>query len=87
VDLVGTAERRFSPAEGTMVLAGRPSRADLHADDQLPADTRLWAALQSAGGGTWSGCVYDVERIVQVLAAGEAALREQASAGAGERRS
>jgi putative YjhG/YagF family dehydratase len=87
VDLVGTPERRFSAAEGTAVLAQRPARTDLHADLDLPQDTRLWAALQSAGGGTWSGCVYDVERIVQVLAAGEQALRVgargQASAGAG----
>jgi putative YjhG/YagF family dehydratase len=79
VDLVGTAEKRFSPAEGTQVLAARPARTDLHADLNLPADTRLWAALQSVGGGTWSGCVYDVERITQVLAAGEKALREQST--------
>jgi hypothetical protein len=30
----------------------------------LPDDTRLWAALQRVGGGTWGGCVYDVEAIV-----------------------
>jgi hypothetical protein len=36
----------------------------------LPADTRLWAALQRAGGGTWKGCVYDVDRIVAALEAG-----------------
>jgi putative YjhG/YagF family dehydratase len=75
VDLVGEGERRFSPTEGTAVLAARPPRPDLHPDSQLPADTRLWAALQRAGGGTWSGCVYDVERILKVLTAGEAALK------------
>jgi dihydroxyacid dehydratase/phosphogluconate dehydratase len=75
VNLVGEGQRRFSPAEGTAVLSARPPRTDLHPDSQLPADTRLWAALQRAGGGTWSGCVYDVERILQVLAAGEAALK------------
>ena len=36
----------------------------------LPADTRLWAALQRASGGTWAGCVYDVDRIVAALEAG-----------------
>ena len=34
----------------------------------LPADTRLWAALQRVSGGTWGGCVYDVDAIVAALA-------------------
>jgi hypothetical protein len=46
----------------------------LHPDDKLPDDTRLWAALQRASGGTWAGCVYDVERIVRLLEAGERAM-------------
>ena len=29
-------------------LADRPPRADLRAEPRLPADTRLWAALQDA---------------------------------------
>jgi hypothetical protein len=33
----------------------------------LPQDTRLWAAMQQAGGGTWGGCVYDVDQIVERL--------------------
>lgn len=77
VDLVGDGERQFSAEEGAAVLAARPTRDDLRPDPQLPADTRLWAALQRAGGGTWGGCVYDVERIVQVLEAGEAALAKR----------
>ncbi|MEQ8785842.1 MAG: YjhG/YagF family D-xylonate dehydratase [Pirellulaceae bacterium] len=77
VDLVGDGQREFTPEEGAQVLASRPPREGLHSDDQLPADTRLWAALQRVGGGTWGGCVYDVDRIVEVLAAGEKALREQ----------
>jgi hypothetical protein len=31
-------------------------------------DTKLWAALQGASGGTWAGCVYDAERIIERLA-------------------
>jgi hypothetical protein len=42
----------------------------------LPTDTRLWAALQRASGGTWGGCVYDTERIIELLEAGEKSLRE-----------
>ncbi len=48
-------------------LAARPPREDLRADPQLPADTKLWAALQNASGGVWGGCVFDVEALVKKL--------------------
>ena len=67
VDLVGEGDMLFGAEEGTRVLARRPPRPDLHADPNLPDDTRLWAALQRLGGGTWGGCVYDVESIVTAL--------------------
>jgi len=44
---------------------------------KLPDDTRLWAALQKAGGGAWGGCVYDTDRIIEVLEAGLAANKTQ----------
>ena len=68
VDLVGADGRTFSPAEGATVLAGRAPHPGLAPAPHLPDDTRLWAALQQAGGGTWGGCVYDVEAIVAALA-------------------
>ena len=52
---------------GARALAVRPPRPDLAADPNLPDDTRLWAALQRVGGGTWGGCVYDVDVIVSRL--------------------
>jgi putative YjhG/YagF family dehydratase len=67
VDLVGDVSRTFGPEEGTRVLAARPPRSDLQPDEALPPATRLWAALQSASGGTWGGCVYDVDEIVKRL--------------------
>jgi putative YjhG/YagF family dehydratase len=67
VDLIGDSERTFGVEVGTQVLARRPARADLHADPNLPGDTRLWAALQHVSGGTWGGCVYDVDSIVAAL--------------------
>ncbi len=67
IDFVGEGNRTFSPAEGAQVLARRTPRPDLAADPQLPDDTRLWAALQRVGGGTWAGCVYDVEAILERL--------------------
>jgi putative YjhG/YagF family dehydratase len=45
----------------------RPPHPDLGVDPNLPDDTRLWAALQQAGGGTWGGCVYDVDEIIRRL--------------------
>ena len=74
IDLVGEGERRFTPQEGIEVLARRAQRKDLSPNAALPADTRLWAALQLAGGGAWSGCVYDPESIIAALEAGRAAL-------------
>jgi putative YjhG/YagF family dehydratase len=67
VDLVGEGEVVFGPEEGVRVLARRPPRGDLRPDPDLPADTRLWAALQAVSGGTWGGCVYDVEAILARL--------------------
>jgi putative YjhG/YagF family dehydratase len=67
IDLVGHGATTFGAAEGARVLAGRSARPDLAPDPDLPEDTRLWAALQQAGGGTWGGCVYDVDAIVRRL--------------------
>ena len=74
LDFVGEGERRFSAEEGARVLALRPTRADLAPHAALPDDTRIWAALQLASGGTWGGCVYDADKIIATLAAGREAL-------------
>ena len=68
-------------ADGTVAaddeeLAGRTPHPDLAPDPDLPADTRLWAALQDASGGPWAGAVYDADRIVRLLEAGRRALGE-----------
>ncbi|MEY2599701.1 MAG: YagF [Verrucomicrobiota bacterium] len=68
LDLVGEGERRFGPEEGAAILAGRPTREDLAPHPALPPETRVWAALQQAGGGTWGGCVYDPDAILELLA-------------------
>ena len=56
------------------LLATRPPHPGLRPHARLPDDTRLWAALQQASGGTWGGCVYDVDRIIQIIDAGLASL-------------
>jgi len=75
LDLVGVGSQRFDPEEGARLLAGRTPHPDLAPHSGLPADTRLWAALQRVGGGTWGGCVYDAQKIAEVLERGLAAER------------
>lgn len=48
-------------------LMARPRHPDLKPDPRVPEDTRLWSALQNASGGTWGGCVYDVDTIIEKL--------------------
>jgi dihydroxyacid dehydratase/phosphogluconate dehydratase len=74
IDLVGSEDNLFGPEEGVRVLERRQPRPDLSADPDLPDDSRLWAALQNVGGGTWGGCVYDVNIIIRTLEAGKKAL-------------
>ena len=61
---------------GSEILEERQPHAELAGDPRLPADTRLWAALQAASGGTWGGCVYDTDCILELLEAGERALSQ-----------
>lgn len=71
VDLIGDGNRQLTPDEAAELLHARSAFPNLAPDPQLPVDTRLWAALQQASGGTWGGCVYDVDRIVELLEAGQ----------------
>jgi dihydroxyacid dehydratase/phosphogluconate dehydratase len=74
VDLVGENGVLLDADAGSRLLEGRVLRTDLRADPLLPDETRLWAALQDASGGTWGGCVYDVDAILAALAAGRRAI-------------
>lgn len=67
VDFVGTSAKPCSPEEGAVALSARPPREDIRPHPDLPDDTRLWAALQQLGGGTWGGCVYDTDAILAAL--------------------
>ena len=68
LDFVGDASQRCSAEEGGEILRQRAPRTDLAPHPKLPAETRLWAALQQLGGGTWGGCVYDVDAILKRIA-------------------
>ena len=68
VDLVGEGDKTFGVGGRDAACWRRASCATTWRPIRnLPDDTRLWAALQAASGGTWGGCVYDVEAIVKKL--------------------
>jgi dihydroxyacid dehydratase/phosphogluconate dehydratase len=75
VNLVGAAGVPLDAEACDALLRSRPPHPGLAPHERLPDDSRLWAALQRASGGTWAGCVYDVDRIVAALDAAAAARR------------
>ena len=67
VNLIGHGDQIHDAAWGDDQLQTRRAQS-IAANPDLPDDTRLWAALQNASGGTWGGCVYDVAEIIKKLA-------------------
>ena len=81
VEFVGTAAGELTAIEAQALLDSRTPHPDLKPHPDLPADTRLWAALQAASGGVWAGSVYDVDKISEALHAGlDMISRENAKA-------
>jgi len=87
IDFIGESDNEgnkavngsFPPAEGARILAARKPHPGLAADPLLPDDTRLWAALQAASGGTWKGSIYDIDKIIAILKAGQEALGSESA--------
>ncbi|MGB7344481.1 MAG: YjhG/YagF family D-xylonate dehydratase [Pirellulaceae bacterium] len=71
VDLIESA----SGESADELIRNRTPHPDLCVEEHMPDDTRLWAALQQAGGGTWGGCTFDVDEIIKTLEAGMAARK------------
>jgi putative YjhG/YagF family dehydratase len=67
IDFIGTPDQPLAGPDAIAELGRRAMHPDIQPDRNLPDDTRLWAALQQVGGGTWGGCVYDVEAILARL--------------------
>ena len=79
INLVGHNGTVYDAITGAAVLTDRARQSITNGaapDERIPNDTRLWAALQAASGGTWGGCIYDVDQIVELLEAGKKALNE-----------
>jgi putative YjhG/YagF family dehydratase len=85
LNLIGADGVPLDAEGGAALLSRRPPHPGLAPHARLPDDSRLWAALQRASGGTWAGCVYDVDRIVAALERGAAALDGHVTASAAGR--
>ncbi|MEM7343460.1 MAG: YjhG/YagF family D-xylonate dehydratase [Chloroflexota bacterium] len=77
INLIEAEGQSLSEPEAMTLLAERSPHPDISPHPSLPDATRLWAALQKASGGTWAGCIYDVDQIVRVIEAGLTALDSQ----------
>jgi len=71
IDLVGEPDRELNQQQAAELLEQRTPHPDLRPDADLPEETRLWAALQRASGGPWSGSVFDVDKVVELLEGGK----------------
>ena len=72
INFVGENGVKVTPETGAAMLKARATHPLLKSHPALPDDTRLWAALQQLGGGTWGGCVYDVDAVIEALRCGGA---------------
>ena len=78
IDFIGDdASHPLDPEAAAALLASRDLHPAIAAHPRLPTDTRLWAALQEASGGTWAGCVYDADAIIETLRVGQTELARQ----------
>ena len=77
INLVGENQNNYGKEWGDKEFLSRNASLEIKPNENLPDDTRLWAALQDVSGGTWGGCVYDVDKIVETLNAGKEALKKK----------
>ena len=77
IDFIGTENEELESDQAKITLDAREVNPEIKPDTRLHADTKLWAALQNISGGAWGGCVYDTEKILETIQAGEKALRNE----------
>ena len=75
INLVGDHSGNHGKTWGTKTLSERKESESLTPHPKIPDDSRLWASLQDVSGGTWGGCVFDVDQIIKTLEAGKETLR------------
>ena len=77
INLVGTGDTNRGVDWGSSTLSQRVSPDSLSPHPMIPDDSRLWAALQDVSGGTWGGCIFDVDEIILTLEAGKKVRQPQ----------
>ena len=77
INLVGTDDTNRGVDWGSNTLSQRVSPDSLSPHPMIPDDSRLWAALQDVSGGTWGGCIFDVDEIILTLEAGKKVRQPQ----------
>src|SRR5690606_14962255 len=74
IDFIGCdPDALLEPDVAAALLDTRELHPGIAPHPRLPGDTRLWAALQDAGGASWGGCVYEVDGSSGNLGAGRGA--------------
>lgn len=76
IDFIGRPEEKCNLENASQKLHERETNPEIAPDKRLPADTKLWAAMQNVSGGTWGGCVYDSEKIMDLLARGQETINK-----------
>ena len=77
IDFIGKPHEKCDPVTVAKKLEERETNPEIAPDKRLPADTKLWAAMQNISGGTWGGCVYDSEKIMNLLSKGQEAISKK----------
>ena len=67
IDLIGSQGIEKGIEWATTELTSRQMNPTLKPVEDLPDDTKLWSLLQQVSGGTWGGCVYDLDSLAQLL--------------------
>ena len=76
IDFIGRPQEKCNLENASQKLHERETNPEIAPDKRLPADTKLWAAMQNVSGGTWGGCVYDSEKIMDLLARGQETINK-----------
>ena len=77
IDFIGKPQEKCNLENASQKLHEREANPEIAPDKRLPADTKLWAAMQNVSGGTWGGCVYDSEKIMNLLSKGQEAISKK----------
>lgn len=71
VNFIGIVDNLLMLEEGVCELVWWQMYLDLYVYDFLLDDIWLWVVLQLVSGGIWKGCIYDIDKIIEVINVGK----------------